>query len=128
MKRTPLRKRRKTRKGQIPESVLDALWSKRIRERDLVCRYGSYNYLDCAGHLEAAHMYSRTYRNIRWDLGNGNLLCTAHHFLLHRNPVHAGRVYELLWGRDHLDSLWIKAQAVGKVDRAAVKAYLLGAS
>lgn len=85
--------------------------------------------MGCAGNLEACHMYSKkAYPNIRWDLGNGNALCTKHHFFVHQNPVMAYRFYESRWGRAHIDSLWIKAQAVGKVDRAAVKAYLLGNS
>lgn len=120
----PLRKRRKTRKRTIAKSTLDALWSKRIRERDEGCMLANG---ECLGNLEAAHMYSKqAYPAVRWDLGNGNALCSKHHFFVHANPVKAGRFYEERWGRLHLDTLWIKAQAGGKVDRAAVKADLEG--
>lgn len=123
-----LRKRRKTRKGQVPEAVLDALWSQVIRQRDKVCKvqlaYGARMGL-CRGDIQSAHLYSRTYRQIRWDELNGMGLCAAHHFFAHRNPVEAGRLYEAVRGRKELDTLWIKAQAVAKVDRHAVKARLM---
>lgn len=133
-RRTPLRPkaglrpRRKTRKGRIPVSVLDALWSLRIRERDKACIFPRAGGLGCAGKLEACHMYSKkAYPHLRWDLDNGNALCTRHHFFMHQNPIHAGRCYEARWGRLHLDALWMRAQANGKVDRIAVRDYLRNA-
>lgn len=119
----PLRKRRRTRKGRIAMSTLDALWSLRVRERDnATCQMVSP---ECAGKLESAHMYSKqAYPAIRWDVGNGNALCSKHHFFVHANPVQAGRFYEERWGRTHLDTLWIKARAIAKIDRYAVKAEL----
>lgn len=125
---SPLRKRRKTRKGQVPEAVLDGLWSKRVRERDEACRL--MGQMLVMGHVcgvrptQAAHIYSRVYRQIRHDLDNGLGLCAACHFFVHRNPVMAGRMYQEILGRKKLDTLWIKAQAVAKIDRHAVKAHL----
>lgn len=124
-----LRPRRKTRKGTVKVTTLNTLWGQRIRERDKGCVMALWGYIPaggCVGKLEAAHMYSKqAYPNVRWNLGNGNALCSKHHFFAHANPVQAGRFYEDRWGRAHLDSLWTLARAVGKIDRHAVKAYLL---
>src|SRR3990172_1257899 len=83
----PLRKRRKTRKGQIPEAVLDALWSQLITLRgECVWFVHPDGQGVCAGPIQAAHIYSRTYRQIRWAEENGLPMCAAHHFFAHRNP------------------------------------------
>lgn len=122
-----LRKRRKTRKGQVSISTLNDLWGEVIRRRDKTCQMcgelaAPFAPLECAGNLEAAHMYSKkAFPSTRWDVDNGNALCTRHHFFVHTNPVAAGRFYEARWGREHLDSLWIRAIATAKIDRHAVR-------
>lgn len=45
------------------------------------CGQGDYEKLQCA------HIYSRTYRSVRWDLDNLLCLCASCHFYSHRNPL-----------------------------------------
>lgn len=37
--------------------------------------------------LQCAHIFSRTYRNTRWDLKNMLCLCAGCHFYAHKNPI-----------------------------------------
>lgn len=37
--------------------------------------------------LQCAHIFSRTYRNTRWDLKNMICLCASCHFNGHKNPI-----------------------------------------
>ena len=62
---------------------LDTLWSRKIRSRDLVCaRCGK------SGSTQAAHIFSRSNRMLRWDMRNGIGLCYyCHIYWAHRNPV-----------------------------------------
>lgn len=123
--KTGLRPRRKTRKGRIPEAVLDALWQKVVKTRDhFTCQY--YRTPIISRDCQAAHVLSRTYRGVRWDPDNGVTLSAKAHMLFHRNPILAGRWFAAHLGREKYDWLWAKAQAAGKIDRMAVKAHLRG--
>ena len=44
---------------------------------------------NCGGtnSLQAAHIFSRTYNNTRWDLDNVLCLCASCHFYFHKNPL-----------------------------------------
>lgn len=120
----PLRKRRKTRKGQVPEAVLDALFAQVIKLRDQHrCRY--FGTRESGASCQCAHAISRTYRNTRWDEDNAFTLSAKAHHLFHRNPILAGRWFVAQIGREQYDWLWAKAQQVAKVDRHAVKARLM---
>lgn len=37
--------------------------------------------------LQCAHIYSRTYKSVRWDLKNLLCLCASCHFYGHKNPL-----------------------------------------
>ncbi len=37
--------------------------------------------------LQCCHIFSRTYRNTRWDLKNLLCMCAGCHFEAHRNPI-----------------------------------------
>lgn len=37
--------------------------------------------------LQCAHIFSRTYRSVRWFLGNMLCLCAKDHFWAHKNPI-----------------------------------------
>lgn len=45
------------------------------------CSMGDYSKLQCA------HIYSRTYKSVRWDLKNLICLCSSCHFFGHKNPT-----------------------------------------
>lgn len=61
---------------------LDKICSEIIRKNPCArCGEAQHNKLQCA------HIFSRVYRNVRWDLLNLISLCTSCHFWAHRNPV-----------------------------------------
>jgi len=37
--------------------------------------------------LQCCHIFSRTYRNLRWSLDNVICLCASCHFWTHKNPI-----------------------------------------
>ena len=41
----------------------------------------------CAGPLHCAHLFSRRYRNIRWDTRNAVPLCAGHHKYFDTRPI-----------------------------------------
>mgnify|MGYP003457169196 CR=1 FL=1 len=45
------------------------------------CTKGDYELLQCA------HIFSRTYKSVRWDLKNMICLCASCHFYGHNNPT-----------------------------------------
>src|SRR5258708_25589796 len=45
------------------------------------CRMSDYSKLQCC------HIFSRTYRNTRWDLKNLLCMCAGCHFESHKNPI-----------------------------------------
>ena len=60
---------------------LDKLVSQIVRDRGACQNCGSKN------NLQAAHIFSRTYNNTRWDLDNLICLCASCHFFFHKNPL-----------------------------------------
>lgn len=65
--------------------------------------------------LQCAHIFSRTYRNTRWDLKNLICLCAGCHFEAHKNPIrfvekvkeHLGEYeYEALKNRHNSIKRW----------------------
>lgn len=66
------------------------------RKLDLVCSLIIRKRMECAwctikvqsvSDLQCAHIFSRSYRNTRWDLQNLLSLCPSCHFYGHRNPI-----------------------------------------
>jgi hypothetical protein len=41
----------------------------------------------CAGPLQCCHLFSRRYRNIRWDERNAVAMCAAHHRYFDTRPI-----------------------------------------
>lgn len=62
---------------------LDSECSRLIRSIGycVMCHKSDYEKLQCA------HIFSRTYRSVRWDLDNLLSLCASCHFHSHRNPL-----------------------------------------
>ncbi len=62
---------------------LDVECSRIIRSKGICswCGLAEYSKLQCA------HIFSRTYRNTRWDLNNLICLCAKCHFYAHSNPI-----------------------------------------
>ena len=41
----------------------------------------------CGGYLSCCHLFSRKYRNVRWDARNAVPMCGAHHSWFDQNPI-----------------------------------------
>ena len=107
-----LRKKKVSKKSIVKK--LDALWRAKILERDKVCQYPGC----LKRNLQAAHVFSRRIRSVRWNLDNGVGFCAYHH--LRWAHVHWEAFRDLVLqkiGQDRFDALKEKAyQFKGKVD------------
>ena len=75
---------------------LDILWSRRIRERDHICRKCKK-----APASQAAHIFGRGNLTTRWDPCNGLGMCYYCHIIwAHREPVEF-----TLWVKDEIGGL-----------------------
>ena len=68
----------------------DTKFSLRVREEGKC--YGATKfwigpYFPCAGHLSCCHLFSRRYRNVRWDERNAVSMCAAHHAWFDQHPI-----------------------------------------
>lgn len=75
---------------------LDKECSDQVRSRGLCERCGPAIYYEFS-ELQCAHIWSRVYRNTRWNLKNLLSLCASCHFWAHRNPLDFAD-----WVRDHI--------------------------
>jgi hypothetical protein len=93
-------------KGPIPPSVavLDRLFSDYIR-RFGECQLWKYGGIQCSTQLQCSHIHSRSYHSVRWDVGNANCVCAAHHRWQHNNPTLNTWALEEVWGKEHLEAL-----------------------
>ena len=62
---------------------LDKLASILVRSKGKCVRCGNDQYEK----LQCCHIYSRTYRSVRWYLDNLLCLCAGCHFWGHKNPL-----------------------------------------
>lgn len=62
---------------------LDRECSRIIRSKGFCTRCGMNDYEK----LQCAHIYSRDYKSLRWDLKNMVCLCASCHFWGHKNPI-----------------------------------------
>lgn len=70
--------KRKSTSAKHRMEYADRLFREYIRERDQTCRMGP---TDCDGPLEAAHVFPRRRKSVRWDPDNAVLLCAyKHHY------------------------------------------------
>jgi len=77
----------------------DSLWSKVIRLR------GRCEWCSNKNHLQAAHIESRRYLSIRYDLDNGLCLCAGCHLKAHHSPTKFTYWLEDYKGREYLEEL-----------------------
>lgn len=65
----------------------DTLWKEGVKSRDKVCQICGRD----SGHLAAHHIIPREFKESRWDLENGMLLCSMCHrwgkFSAHKNSL-----------------------------------------
>ena len=64
--------------------------------------------------LECAHIFSRRYRSVRWDLMNLLCLCHSHHFYAHANPILFAEFVKDHLGDGNYSQLKLRAQGIKK--------------
>lgn len=79
---------------------LDKVVSEIVRKRGKCERCGSVD-----GTLQCCHIFSRTYRNLRWDLDNLLCMCASCHFFCHKNPIAFVRFVEQKLGKEKVEQL-----------------------
>ena len=91
---------------------LDKECSRIVRGRG----YCEWGISDCSGadhsKLQTAHIYSRTYKSVRWDLKNMLCLCAGCHFFGHKNPLQFAEFVKLWLGDYEYEKLKIRAVPV----------------
>lgn len=94
---------------RIEIKKLDAVWSKKIKERDKVCQVPGCRET----YLNSAHVIGRLNYPIRWDLRNGIALCVAHHRDYDEHRPYMLEVVEEKIGNTNMWELEDKAKIVG---------------
>ena len=111
---------------KISMTSLDDLWARCVKERD---RYACQR-CGRSGRgrgMQAAHVFSRVKRSVRWDLDCGVTLDTGCHFWGHTHPLLFNQWAQKHLGPERYTRLLVRSQLTEKaagVDRVAVKAYL----
>lgn len=107
----------RTKSKKVGTKKLDTLFSKIIRSAGRCKRCGSTFNLQCA------HIISRRYHQVRWNLDNALCLCAGCHMYFTYHPLE--------W-EDYIDGLGIdyaklkkQALAYGKIDHKAIYEQLL---
>lgn len=106
-------------KPKVTTKKLDTLFSKLVRAK------GRCSYCGSDQRLQCAHVISRRYHQIRWDLRNAIPLCSSCHLKFTYDPI-AWQIYiEQSFGKNHWRDLMEKAQKIGKIDHQEVYEYLI---
>lgn len=62
--------------------------------------------------LQCAHIYSRSYRNLRWDLNNLLCLCAKCHFEGHKKPIDFTERVKKILGEENYKELILNSQRI----------------
>lgn len=81
----------------------DRLWSEAVRVRDGSCQRCGRQRPEIV--LQAAHVISRRYKAVRWNLLNGVALCMGCHHFAHMQPVEWDWKVQELIGKETYESL-----------------------
>ena len=97
----------------IKREACDAHFSLAVRTRDrFTCQYCGKEGSD------AAHIYSRRSKVVRWSMDNALCLCRYHHQWFESNPVAFTDFLIAHYGEEHMDRLRVKAQGHMKTTKA----------
>ncbi len=93
----------------VKRDQADVWFSKCIRARDAACCYCGKTET-----LEAAHIYGRRLKSVRWSMDNCLALCHHHHRYFTEQPIEFNNWLVKLYGHGHMDLLQEKARAIFK--------------
>jgi len=96
----------------IKRDAADVWFSKAVRARDGGCMYCGLTETN-----EAAHIYGRRNKAVRWSLDNAVTLCHHHHRMFTESPCHFVSWLESLYGETHMEILREKSQAIFKTTK-----------
>lgn len=63
----------------------DKLFSLLVRQKGY-CELAGKDKVRCGGHLQCAHIFTRSYHSIRWSENNAVCLCAGHHVYYTHHP------------------------------------------
>ena len=86
------------------KNKLDALAREVVRKRGKCERCGNKDT------LQVAHIYTRTYKETRWDTLNLLLLCASCHFWAHRQPIEFTEFVKKYFGEERYEELRRRAR------------------
>jgi hypothetical protein len=90
---------------------LDHICSEIVRSRGKCAKCSKTDY----AHLQTAHIFSRKYRSIRWDIELNLLcLCDSCHFWAHANPILFTEFVREYLGEVRYVMLKVRAQSIKK--------------
>lgn len=93
----------------VKRDQADVWFSKCVRARDGQCCYCGKTET-----LEAAHIYGRRLKSVRWSMDNCLALCHYHHRYFTEQPIEFRDWLVKLYGEGHMDLLRDKARAIFK--------------
>lgn len=103
------------RTSTTPMKAADQLFSKLIRSRGSCAALGE-GYGPCAGPLQCAHGFSRSYHATRYDERNAWALCLGHHKMFTHRPLQWDEFMRWELGQARYVELRKKALTGGKTD------------
>ena len=65
-------------------------------------------------HLQTSHIFSRTYRSVRWDCMNAFCLCAKCHWYFHLNPIEHAEFAKFMLGEKQYEDLRRYAKRIKK--------------
>lgn len=112
------RRQRKSTPAQLAREA-DKLWSLVVRSVSPACEAWAIQPPRCLGSIQAAHGFSRRYRNTRWLPINGFRLCAAHHTYFTWRALEWDDWLRKNWGQEVYNDLRLKALRAFKPDVGA---------
>lgn len=103
MAKQTLAQRKANRKSKYWQSRADNLWGQIIHEIYQTCPVGK----DCAGHIEAHHLISRSNKATRHRIENGIGLCSKHHKFCNKLSAHGAPLAFAEWLMGHDPDKWL---------------------
>ena len=105
-------------------AVLDSLFSRYIRAvANNECQLWGCFGKPCSTQMNASHIKSRRFRNLRWDVRNCICACVSCHRYQHDHPDESYKALVGLLGQKHMDDLqvlWREKPAPDKAEKIAL--------